>query len=139
MKKAVRTVTSIRAIANSNAFPSGVRLCTEPTLAATERGSVAGSSDPVSCTTCVAACCRLEVWCLTDTGVPGYLTRVDPTGGTLMHRLDDGWCSALDRDTLLCRIYALRPLVCRELEVGSPECLDERRSAGIEPKPPCST
>jgi hypothetical protein len=139
MKKAVRTVASKRAIEDPNAFPSGIRLSTEPTLAATERGSVADSGGRVSCATCVAACCRLEVWCLTDTGVPGHLTRVDPAGGTLMHRLDDGWCAALDRDTLLCRIYAQRPLVCRELEVGSPECLDERRSAGIGPKPPCST
>ncbi len=43
-----------------------------------------------------------------------------------MRRLDDGWCAALDRETLLCRIYARRPLVCRELVVGSPECLAER-------------
>lgn len=80
----------------------------------------------VTCETCAASCCRLEVWCLTDTGVPGHLTVVDPFGRTLMDRLDDGWCAALDRNTLLCRIYAQRPLVCRELEVGSPECLAER-------------
>jgi uncharacterized protein len=81
---------------------------------------------PVTCETCAASCCRLEVWCLTDTGVPGHLTVRDSFGRTLMDRLDDGWCAALDRDTLLCRIYAQRPLVCRELEVGSPECLAER-------------
>ncbi|NCC28937.1 MAG: YkgJ family cysteine cluster protein [Gammaproteobacteria bacterium] len=80
----------------------------------------------VTCETCAANCCRLEVWCLTDTGVPGHLTVTDHFGRTLMDRLDDGWCAALDRDTLLCRIYAQRPLVCRELEVGSPECLAER-------------
>nr|WP_093191818.1 YkgJ family cysteine cluster protein [Thiocapsa sp. KS1] len=80
----------------------------------------------MTCETCAAACCRLEVWCLTDTGVPGHLTVVDPFGRTLMDRLDDGWCAALDRNTLRCRIYAQRPLVCRELEVGSPECLAER-------------
>ncbi|EGV20246.1 protein of unknown function UPF0153 [Thiocapsa marina 5811] len=81
---------------------------------------------PVTCETCAACCCRLEVWCLTDTGVPGHLTVMDNFGRTLMDRLDDGWCAALDRDTLLCRIYAQRPLVCRELAVGSPECLAER-------------
>jgi Fe-S-cluster containining protein len=53
-----------------------------------------------------------------------------------MKRRDDGWCAALDRDTLLCRIYEQRPLVCRELEVGSPECLAERNgSAGISESP----
>jgi uncharacterized protein len=87
----------------------------------------------VSCATCAAACCRLEVWCLTDTGVPRHLTRIDPSGGTLMDCLDDGWCAALDRDTLLCRIYERRPLVCRELEVGSPECLAERISSAGGP------
>ncbi|RKT47710.1 YkgJ family cysteine cluster protein [Thiocapsa rosea] len=81
---------------------------------------------PITCETCAASCCRLEVWCLTDTGVPGHLTVTDHFGRTLMDRLDDGWCAALDRDTMLCRIYAQRPLVCRELEVGSPECLAER-------------
>jgi uncharacterized protein len=89
-------------------------------------GADATRSDQITCETCTACCCRLEVWCLTDTGVPGHLTVTDPFGRTLMDRLDDGWCAALDRDTLLCRIYAQRPLVCRELEVGSPECLAER-------------
>jgi uncharacterized protein len=93
----------------------------------------------ISCATCAAACCRLEVWCLTDTGVPGYLTRIDPAGGTLMRRRDDGWCAALDRDTLLCRIYEQRPLVCRELEVGSPECLAERNGSTGGSEHPNST
>ncbi len=83
---------------------------------------------PITCATCAASCCRLEVWCLTDTGVPRHLTRTDAFGGTVMDRLDDGWCAALDRNTLRCRIYAQRPLVCRELQVGSPECLVERGS-----------
>lgn len=82
----------------------------------------------MTCATCVAACCRLEVWCLTDTGVPPRLTVRDPRGGLVMRRLEDGWCIALDRDSLLCRIYDRRPLVCRELVVGSPECLAERES-----------
>lgn len=39
-----------------------------------------------------------------------------------MLRLEDGWCSALDRDTFLCTIYENRPWICREFEVGSYEC-----------------
>ncbi len=88
------------------------------------------ASDPkVTCATCAAACCRLEVLCLTETGVPGRFTTRDAWGGITMARLDDGWCAALDRDTLLCRIYAQRPLVCREFEMGSPDCLIERSNA----------
>ncbi len=84
---------------------------------------------PVTCETCAAACCRLEVLCLTDTGVPPRFTTRDEWGGTTMERLDDGWCAALDRDTLLCRIYAQRPLVCREFEMGGADCLLERKIA----------
>lgn len=83
---------------------------------------------PIACDTCAASCCRLEVWCLTDTGIPRHFTRSDPFGGIVMDRLNDGWCVALDRNTLMCRIYAQRPLVCRELQAGSPECLIERES-----------
>jgi Fe-S-cluster containining protein len=43
-----------------------------------------------------------------------------------MSRLDDGWCAALDRSTMLCTIYDKRPLICREFEMGSFECLSER-------------
>jgi Fe-S-cluster containining protein len=45
-----------------------------------------------------------------------------------MARLDDGWCAALDRDTMLCRIYERRPGVCRDYEMGGGDCLIERRS-----------
>jgi Fe-S-cluster containining protein len=43
-----------------------------------------------------------------------------------MRRLDDGWCAALDRNTMLCTIYEKRPLICREFATGSDECLAER-------------
>jgi len=43
-----------------------------------------------------------------------------------MARLEDGWCAALDRDTLMCTIYENRPWICREFAVGSHECLVER-------------
>ena len=45
-------------------------------------------------------------------------------GGETMKRLDDGWCSAVDRDTFLCTIYENRPWICREFEMGSDECRD---------------
>jgi Fe-S-cluster containining protein len=44
-----------------------------------------------------------------------------------MSRLDDGWCAALNRDTLRCRIYPERPLLCREYSTGGEDCLIERR------------
>jgi Fe-S-cluster containining protein len=44
-----------------------------------------------------------------------------------MRSLDDGWCAALDRQTMLCTIYERRPLICREFEVGDSDCLNERR------------
>ena len=42
-------------------------------------------------------------------------------------RLDDGWCAALDRNTMMCTIYEKRPLICREFEMGEVECLNERQ------------
>lgn len=60
--------------------------------------------------------------------VPAEMIESDRWGGQVMARLDDGWCIALDRETMLCRIYDLRPAVCREFEVGAEDCLAERRS-----------
>ncbi|NVZ10982.1 YkgJ family cysteine cluster protein [Allochromatium humboldtianum] len=83
----------------------------------------------ITCDDCAAACCKLEVVCLTETGVPRHFTTRDAWGAITMDRLDDGWCAALDRDTLLCRIYDRRPLLCREFEMGGPDCLAEREAA----------
>lgn len=85
-------------------------------------------TENVSCSNCRACCCRLEVLLITDTGVPQRFIAVDQWGGHTMRRLDDGWCAALDRDTMLCTIYEQRPWVCREFEMGSAECLVERAS-----------
>jgi len=63
---------------------------------------------------------------ITDTGVPPRYIQTDPWGGQVMARLEDGWCAALDRDTLMCTIYENRPWICREFAVGSHECLVER-------------
>ena len=80
----------------------------------------------ISCSNCQACCCRLEVLLISDTGVPERFIERDHLGSEVMKRLEDGWCAALDRDTLLCSIYEQRPWICREFEMGSYECLVER-------------
>ena len=80
----------------------------------------------VSCANCEACCCRLEVMLITDTGLPERFIAYDKWGGMTMARLDDGWCAALDRNTLMCSIYQQRPWVCREFKMGGTECIDER-------------
>ena len=83
--------------------------------------------DPeISCDSCEACCCRLEVLLLTDTGVPDHFIKIDQWGGMTMARQDDGWCTALNRNTLMCMIYEKRPLVCREFAMGSSDCIEER-------------
>jgi Fe-S-cluster containining protein len=66
---------------------------------------------------------------ITDTGVPDHFIDIDKWGGMSMARLDDGWCSALDRRTFACLIYANRPWICRELEVGEYECISVRAAS----------
>jgi Fe-S-cluster containining protein len=81
---------------------------------------------PITCDACAAACCRLEVLCIGEHDIPDRLTDTDADGYFVMRRLDDGWCAALDRTVMNCGIYAHRPLPCRELAVGGPECLAAR-------------
>jgi uncharacterized protein len=80
----------------------------------------------ITCSNCAAICCRSEVLLLTDTGVPARFIATDEWGGSVMARLDDGWCAALDRNTMLCTIYEKRPLICREFEMGASDCIAER-------------
>ncbi len=80
----------------------------------------------VTCSNCQACCCSSEVRIISETGVPDQHIYVDQYGNESMLRLDDGWCSALDRNTLLCSIYENRPWICREFEMGSYECISER-------------
>jgi Fe-S-cluster containining protein len=84
------------------------------------------TSEKISCSNCQACCCRLEVMIISDTGVPQRHIAVDEWGSETMLRLSDGWCSAMDRETFMCSIYENRPWICREFEMGSPECRDER-------------
>jgi Fe-S-cluster containining protein len=61
---------------------------------------------------------------VTDTGVPSRFIVEDEWGGRTMSRLEDGWCSALDRNSMMCSIYDKRPLICRDFEMGEYECVD---------------
>ena len=75
-----------------------------------------------SCVTCA----RLEVMLMGDDDVPARFTTQDQWGGWVMRRLDDGWCAALDRETMLCTIYGVRPDICREFQAGEFDCLEQR-------------
>jgi Fe-S-cluster containining protein len=87
----------------------------------------------ISCASCEACCCRLEVLLMGDDDVAVGLTAQDRWGGWVMRRLDDGWCAALDRNTLLCTIYERRPGVCRDFEVGASGCIEERLQLVVRP------
>lgn len=104
---------------------------------ATNAPDLTGDNPAISCASCEACCCRLEVLLMGDDDVPARLTAQDQWGGWVMRRLNDGWCAALDRSTLLCTIYARRPAVCREYQVGDYECLGER--ARLLPGDPSGT
>jgi uncharacterized protein len=80
----------------------------------------------ISCSNCQACCCRLEVMIISDTGVPDEYIARDEWGSETMRRSEDGWCAALDRNTLMCGIYEQRPWICRAFEMGSYECITER-------------
>jgi len=83
----------------------------------------------VTCDDCKAVCCRLQVLLIGDPDVPEEMTEWSDWGGQVMRRLEDGWCTALDRDTMRCTIYARRPHVCRDYKMGGSECLDERATS----------
>ena len=90
--------------------------------------------DPaITCDTCRACCCKLEVILMGDDDPPAQLTVEDRWGGWVMRRLDDGWCVALDRRTFLCTIYQRRPDVCREYQSGDSDCLIERAKLPTRP------
>ncbi|GAA4501643.1 YkgJ family cysteine cluster protein [Pseudaeromonas paramecii] len=90
----------------------------------------------IDCSNCEACCCRLEVMLFTDTGVPARFIREVPGQVAVMRRGEDGWCAALDRNSLRCSIYEQRPLICREFAMGGEECLEERVE-GLIARQPC--
>ncbi len=83
--------------------------------------------DPgVDCAYCEAICCRLTVVILPGDHVPRGLTTHDDHGLEMMARGEDGWCVALDLDTMRCGIYEQRPEICRKFAMGGPYCRAER-------------
>ena len=95
-------------------------------MAAKPRTPDAEGSVDIACTSCKACCCRLEVMLMSEDDIPRHLTEQDRWGGQIMARLPDGWCAALERDTMLCGIYERRPTICRDFEMGGSECREER-------------
>lgn len=94
-------------------------------------GAIGGIADEVidasvRCERCEAVCCRLQVLLMPGDKVPRWLTDVDEHGLECMARRDDGWCTALDRATMRCSIYAQRPQLCRDVAAGGASCLAER-------------
>lgn len=85
--------------------------------------------EEVTCASCAACCCRLEVLIVGD-DVPERMVADNAWGGAVMRRLDDGWCAALDRQTLLCTIYGRRPGICRDFEAGGYDCRVVRAAQG---------
>jgi uncharacterized protein len=92
-----------------------------------------GPAPAITCDTCRACCCRLEVILMGDDDPPARFTVEDRWGGSVMRREADGWCAALDRETFLCTIYPRRPEVCREYQAGDSDCLIERASLPTRP------
>lgn len=67
-----------------------------------------------------------------DDDIPPELTEQDRWGGWVMARLDDGWCAALDRNTMLCTIYERRPMICRDYQAGDSDCIGERLLGNLQ-------
>lgn len=84
----------------------------------------------ISCSTCQALCCRLEVRLIDDSDDQVPIEFVEKIDGfyLAMKQGTDGRCLALNRQTMLCSIYENRPYLCREYQVGDFDCLAERES-----------
>jgi len=80
----------------------------------------------IHCRRCDAVCCRLTVMVMPDDPVPRHLVDLDDYGTEVMARGEEGWCIALDTQRMCCGIYAQRPQACRDFEMGSAACRDER-------------
>ncbi|WP_127716807.1 YkgJ family cysteine cluster protein [Halobacteriovorax sp. HLS] len=82
----------------------------------------------INCSSCRALCCRLEVQLIDDSDdqVPEeYTTKVNGMY-TAMKQAKNGYCIALNTETMLCTIYEQRPFLCREYQAGDYDCMIER-------------
>ncbi len=59
--------------------------------------------------------------------VPIWLVESDGHGGRRMAHNEEGWCAAIDPYHLRCTIYAQRPAICRQFQMGGDDCRRERR------------
>ncbi len=89
--------------------------------------SASDDIDPaIECDHCQAYCCQLPVILLPGDHPPDHFIDIDDNGVEIMGKADDGWCAALDRDTMRCSIYERRPWVCREFAMGGNDCQNVR-------------
>lgn len=63
---------------------------------------------------------------LPDDEPPAQFIERDDHGAEIMGKGEDGWCLALDRDSMSCSIYQQRPWVCREFAMASEDCIEVR-------------
>lgn len=92
--------------------------------------------DPaIQCAACEAVCCRLPVLLLPGDSVPLWAQDQDEHGLDIVAKADDGWCVALDRQTMRCTIYARRPQICADFAMGGSGCRDEREAWSGPAKP----
>jgi len=87
----------------------------------------AGDIDPaVQCSACEAVCCRLPVLLMPEDSIPPRYVDHDERGLEIVAKGEDGWCAALDRNSLRCTIYDTRPAICRGFDMGGYDCREER-------------
>ncbi|MDB5988037.1 MAG: putative Fe-S oxidoreductase [Nevskia sp.] len=93
------------------------------------RGNDADFIDPkIQCSACEAVCCRLKVVLLPGDKVPAQFVDQDERGMAVMAKGDDGWCVAMDANSMRCTIYQQRPTICRDFAMGGAACREERIS-----------
>jgi len=80
----------------------------------------------ISCDNCDAVCCRLTVVLMPEDRVPNKFIVEDERGMQMLAKGEDGWCQALDLNTMRCTIYEMRPAICRKFAMGGPYCRSER-------------
>lgn len=78
------------------------------------------------CSRCEAICCRLTVPLMPGDDPPHWLIEDHENGPATMAKGDDGWCIALDRNSMRCTIYEQRPTLCRTYRMGGRLCRHER-------------
>lgn len=84
------------------------------------RGRISSHPDLPDCAGC-GRCCHLVVELRAGDVVPEHLV-VEHGGSRCMDQRGNGACVALDAVTLLCTIYAERPLTCRDFNRGGVLC-----------------